>query len=491
MIINFGDFILENKLCDIIKESNLHASDEILFKLKDISSKSNIAKILYNLFDNQYYIDKSLPQNFINVTEDEDVISFLPDSRSTNSDDPFSTKGRGTIKIGRFVRALLNLKEMDRWIAYALRESDLDNYKHSEKDIEDFVNLYKSTKVDTSKKFKLVEGNDIKKYYDGDNYFSERGTLGSSCMRYDTCQDYFKLYTKNPSVCKLLVYINSDDKVLGRALIWKLSKSPCKESSTLMDRIYTMNDSDVSKFKKFADEQGWIYKKSLSNGNEENFMLVHKDKLIFGEMQVQLERSTFEEYPFLDTLLFLHKSKKLLSNVGFKNGYELSDTGGDCGKCHSCNGEGIKDNDCDDCYDGRLECESCDGDGTVECERCDGLGSHNDEKVKCDICKGTGKVIKKIRKGKCNNCDGMGEIPNKCERCDGDGRMECEECNGIGRNKCKKCKGTGTIKGKCDECVGILDDVIEDILTGQNPYTDFKEYIPIIKEYKNSLNIQK
>ena len=76
----------------------------------------------------------------------------------------------------------------------------------------------------------------------------------------------FKIYTENPDVCKMLILIE-DDKLIGRALVWKLSsikiygKDPVQDS-WFMDRQYTIKDSDVEKFRNYAKEKGWIYKSS-------------------------------------------------------------------------------------------------------------------------------------------------------------------------------------------------------------------------------------
>jgi hypothetical protein len=126
------------------------------------------------------------------------------------------------------------------------------------KEYEDFVNLYKSSNVKSENKFELVKGEDILKYYHENSYAYQKGQLGNSCMKHDHCQDYFGIYVENPKTCNLLVYLNSRGQVLGRAIMWKVSKAPC-DAKYFMDRIYTSSDSDIIKFKNYANESwGWF-----------------------------------------------------------------------------------------------------------------------------------------------------------------------------------------------------------------------------------------
>ena len=95
-------------------------------------------------------------------------------------------------------------------------------------------------------------------YYLKDNYIEVEGDLGNSCMRYIYCQSYFDIYIKNPDVCKMLVYVDEDNKVWGRALIWTIDT--CDEdkitSRTYMDRIYGINDSIKVLFKGRSVKEG-------------------------------------------------------------------------------------------------------------------------------------------------------------------------------------------------------------------------------------------
>ena len=118
MVNNFGDFILEQKVVSLILENDLKASYEFLKRLRAIRDKSKVANILSQLFADEYYIDSDLQQNWIDVTSDAEMISFLSDQRAKRTpmqwdqDESgyYEAPGRGTIRIGRFAQSLLSDK---------------------------------------------------------------------------------------------------------------------------------------------------------------------------------------------------------------------------------------------------------------------------------------------------------------------------------------------------------------------------------------------
>jgi hypothetical protein len=107
-----------------------------------------------------------------------------------------------------------------------------------------------------------------------------------------------------------------------------------------MDRIYTVNDSDVDLFKKFAVESGWWFKVSqnmdpdtqMSNGTESKKLTII----------VNLDKSSFDRYPYIDTLCYLSASNDTLSNDADEYDFQLKNTNG------SADGEVYDD---DDYYD--------------------------------------------------------------------------------------------------------------------------------------------
>lgn len=342
MLNNFDEFILESKVVSLILENDLKASYDFLSILKKIKDRSKIAKILYLLFSEEYYIVKDLPQNWIDVTSEPEMVSFLSDQRAKRTpmqwdeDDSkfYGVSGRGQIKIGRFAQALLSDTDVidDLEFGRAKGSSLEDNITElTPRDYEEFVNLYKSEFIVVSNEFKLVKGDEIPYYYDVYNHaYGDRGQLGSSCMRYTKCQEYFSIYQKNPEVCQLLAYVNQDNKVLGRALVWKLEKKVdgCP-AEYFMDRVYCGNDSDMIKFKNYAKQKGWVMKDRNNSGIVESLFFNYNDTVILSHIIVQLKDFRFEKYPFVDTVSYLHLGNGKLHNIKGKNTIELTSTDGE------------------------------------------------------------------------------------------------------------------------------------------------------------------
>lgn len=73
-----------------------------------------------------------------------------------------------------------------------------------------------------------------------------------------------------------------------------------------------------------------------------------------------------------------------------------------------------RDDDCEECEEGRRECYQCDGRGYFYCDNCDdGVVERNSE----------------------------GVITVRCEECDGHGHETCSECEGQGDYTCNYCDG--------------------------------------------------
>jgi hypothetical protein len=336
MVNNFSEFILEKKVISLILENDLNASPEFLSRLNKIKDKSKVAQILYTLFGEEYYIVKDLPQNWINVTNEPEMVSFLSDQRAKrtpmqwdeDNSKYYEAPGRGEVGVGRFARLLLTHPDV---IEDLESSSSIEIPELSTQDYEEFVNLYKSEFIIVSNEFKLVSGDEIPYYYDFMNYaYPDKGQLGSSCMRYTPCQKYFGIYKENPEVCQLLAYVNKDNKVLGRALVWKLDKKVdgCP-AEYFMDRVYCGNDSDMIKFKNYAKEKGWVMKDKNSSGIVESLFFNYNDTVILSHINVQLKDFRFENYPFVDTVSFLHLGNGKLHNIRGKNTIELTSTDGD------------------------------------------------------------------------------------------------------------------------------------------------------------------
>lgn len=286
---------------------------------------------------------------------------------------------RQEIRIGRAIRALLGSADV----------------KFADKEIEDFVNLYKATIDKFNDKFTLfeeVKGDKIGYWYSYRNYYNRNGTLGSSCMS-DVNEEYFDIYMSNPDVCSLVIFKSEDDndKIMGRALLWKI-----RDGKKFMDRIYTTKDSDVQLFRDYAKENGWYIKRT--NGSSGSGGAVAPDgSNVNLDLTVDIKPGSYDSYPYLDTLKFWNKSGTLSINNS-SGAYVLESTGGDYISCEYCDGSG------------RRSCYECDGDGSYTCSNCDGDGTV-----------------------------GKGDDKEDCPRCDGDGTRECDDCGGSGVVDCPEC----------------------------------------------------
>lgn len=187
MIKGYKSFLIVEKLKELqlILEGNIEYSDLFKEKLFDIKSKSKLAEEIYDLAD-EWYDDKLLKNNFIDVTDKEDKVSFISQvrfdqmSEKTDDLDPYTIKGRTEIGVGRCIKAL----------------ADLSKIKFTDKELEEFVNLYKSKTKTEGEEFELVKGKDIKYWYDEDNYFEDygEGPLSNSCMK-DVDKSFFDIYS--------------------------------------------------------------------------------------------------------------------------------------------------------------------------------------------------------------------------------------------------------------------------------------------------------
>jgi len=148
MIYNYNDFLLE---------SYLFASKYFIDVLKNINDdiSNDLSKLIFNDVNTKY--------NALNITDKNDIISFIPDSQyndkinqGINPIDLFSDSNNKT-SVGRIVRKILK-----------------DNNKeYSDQELEAFVNKFKATWSKfkkTNDDIRLVSGEEIRFWYLEHNY---------------------------------------------------------------------------------------------------------------------------------------------------------------------------------------------------------------------------------------------------------------------------------------------------------------------------------
>jgi hypothetical protein len=299
------DFLLE--ATRVQKTMRLHYSQKFRSLLQKMQKTNEFAALLLGAEDSNQISDI---YTLIDVTEKNDMISCIqvnrilranPDTKTyTDSDVYFLNRSITNDETNEFWKNARTEMGIGKWVRRVVVELYKSPSSLNDKKLEDFVNLYKSTFDSLSgakeERFQLVEGEEIRKWYLADNYFQEKGQLGASCMRYQRCQPYLDIYVKNPEVCKLLIYKSEEDpdKIIGRALVWKIN-SNSKGITRYMDRVYTIADSDRLLFQDWATENGVNYGYS-------------------GVKSVQLQNSTFDTYPYMDSFIYLNRETGDLTN---------------------------------------------------------------------------------------------------------------------------------------------------------------------------------
>lgn len=287
---------------------SVHINDNLQVDKNFFNFLSNSNNIICSLI--LYGSSGSSEINYISPAG-KDMVTFLPMKKVKSLsmfDEPYQHKLRMQMKVGKLVSKLI-----DENLIKA----------HSVKDvhIESFVNLYKSWFDTSNYTFKVVEGEEIREWYSARTYdMPSLGTLWNSCMRYDERSKFLDLYCKN---LKMLVMINQTPdgpKLRARALLWdnvEVIKPTDRYPAYIkvMDRIYTIFDSDVISMKKWAEENGYTPKFDQNSKSHQIFDIKGEPQLI--SCKVNLTFSKFKYYPYLDTFPFFNPDCGYLSNSEF------------------------------------------------------------------------------------------------------------------------------------------------------------------------------
>jgi hypothetical protein len=198
-------------------------------------------------------------------------------------------RSRQEIRLGRGARLLLR--------AYGIPVTDSQ--------IEGFVNDYRaafSIINDVFSRFEVVEGEQLLYWYNRDRYeFPHMGMLGGSCQSVGR-RDWLQIYIDNPQTVNLLILKseNTDEKIVGRALLWKLD-----DGRTMMDQIYTSKDSDVRVFREYAAAKGYV---------EVNYGTT---------FTAHIKPEEFDKYPSVDNMRQWNPATGQISNKTFRGSKEI------------------------------------------------------------------------------------------------------------------------------------------------------------------------
>lgn len=285
-----------------MQNNKLHLSDGLVDVLTRIQDASVIAKQLLDLSEDlSSHPVRDDYADYISLSVDVDgMISFVSPSRVQ------AIRDKGS----NFEFDIWNSKMRYRSRPAAVVQKILQEFRS--RDLEIFSNVFKSALGLTKFTFKQVSGSEIRDWYHYSCISELRGSLANSCMKYDHCQDYFRIYTQNVEKISMLLMVNSNNKLMGRALLWTF------EDVKVMDRIYTIDDDElVYHFKHWAQENGYLYKPLQRWNNSLDF--VENGQQVKKRFSIKLKFSRFSKYPYLDTFKFLDSRNGILTNHKTEN----------------------------------------------------------------------------------------------------------------------------------------------------------------------------
>lgn len=294
-------------------------------------------KLLSNIESINHPIANFLKQYALN--NEDDYFEWVELSNNLNL---LNTEKHGKyqqIKIGRFLKKVL--------------PPDIKDHQ-----IEEFIKLLKKNQIQSSN-FEIWKGKKIKDAYLPSNFIPFKyGTLWSSCMSHEHCQPFLDLYEDNSNI-SVLVLLDINNKILGRAIVWNAVYHDGVEYK-IMDYVYYSNYEFENSFIEYAKMNNWLYV------NSEYGVVTDGVSRFNNEFTVKLEHTNYENYPFIDYMKYLDLKNSQLSNK--KGDYLLQ---------HS---------------DGKLaECKTCQDHKKIMCPTCEGISTITDEHgetITCPTCEG-------------------------------------------------------------------------------------------------------
>jgi hypothetical protein len=274
------------------KTYDIFISDDLKEILTQFESESVVAQLLLKKrHDKEELVDN--PVNFISISrEDRTKLSYLTIERmeTLSPTEYWTSSRRFQAKPGGFISKVFK--------------------NVNSREVEKFSNLFRSQVNKPRFNFSIVKGPTIRNYYHYDSYQADKGTLGASCMKHESCQKYLDLYVYNPDVVSMLIMTDDYGGLMGRALLWKF------ESHKIMDRIYTVCDEELMfYFKQWATQNGFLYKSEQNWYNTMQFEQVGQKRQ---ELKLELSINTdFRYLPYMDTFKFLDAKTGKLYNYQY------------------------------------------------------------------------------------------------------------------------------------------------------------------------------
>lgn len=269
-----------------IDTSQKYNVEEIINKINNKEILTYITSPSLSMLMERTEVKVTVPfllQSYFDVTDKNDTISYLPVNkfkRLESGEDPFKSRLRQSMGVGKFFRMI--------------------NPEIPERAMEKIVNSYKSSYdiciSGIADKLKLVSGEDIRYWYWEEHYVQGGGGLNSSCMRYKEKGPEMQMFVDNPDVIQMLILVNEENKLLGRALVWRLVQP---SGATFMDYVYCRYEKDQDLFNMYALQNGWITTKTGGryNSNVQMVCALNTDKKYTMGKNALDHFDTFQLYP--------------------------------------------------------------------------------------------------------------------------------------------------------------------------------------------------
>ena len=257
---SFSQGVKVHKLYDII-EFDIELSLFLFFDLLKINSIKHYLINTTSRYNKFNYLKSSNKKGFINISNKEKSID---------------------IKIGRFIKSIID----DSKRFPSLFKTNSPSF------IEDINNKFISFQNSNFVEVKILKGKDILKGYTSENYHSTKnGNLCTSCM--NNKSHFLSLYTENSNISLAVLYLN--EKIVTRCLVWNIN------GQLYYDKMYINYE--------------WCKDSIISYFNKNNILPIGNKELI-----VELDKSDFTYYPYLDTFYYIDLDNNLLSNkIKYKN----------------------------------------------------------------------------------------------------------------------------------------------------------------------------
>lgn len=261
---------------------------------------NSLAGTLINYADNMQREDRHLWQIACN--------SIYKKAVNDKHDRHFTINSKGAMTYTPKGRMTATTEDREKWLADNKYRSEIkfgkglrkifqhQSIKIPDDVIEFFANKLKGMYTFTGH-IKVVSGSSIRKWYDGRNYATyNTESLGNSCMRHQSCSDYFDIYTENDDKVKMIIALDDENMLIGRAILWNTDSH-----GLFCDRIYG-TQMTINAIMAYAKKLGAYTKYEQSYSD--NTLVSTTGESNTAEITITLENGGFDYYPYMDTLKY-------------------------------------------------------------------------------------------------------------------------------------------------------------------------------------------